>query len=137
MQANRSPRGLGAARPVQASKAYWGDEACLSKIMKVLSSWRAAESATFQSVWEVSMAIYRILHKSAFGPEEVTRMEQAYELALVKPSVLDRNDPITEVVAAHVVAVARTGEESALRICDLALEALRRWQARAKSGAIL
>ena len=74
------------------------------------------------------MAIYRILQKSTFGPEEVARMEQAYELALVKLHILDRSDPITEVIAGHVVAVARTGEESALRICDLALEALHREQ---------
>jgi hypothetical protein len=33
---------------------------------------------------------------------------------------------LTEVIAGHVVAVARTGEESALRICDLALDALRK-----------
>jgi hypothetical protein len=79
-------------------------------------------------VGEGRMAIYRILQKSTFSPEEVARMEQAYELALAKLNVLDRNDPITEVIAGHVVAVARTGEESALRICDLALDALRRGQ---------
>jgi hypothetical protein len=30
------------------------------------------------------MAIYRILQKSTFSPEEVARMEQAYELALAQ-----------------------------------------------------
>ena len=53
-------------------------------------------------VWEVTMAIYRILPKSAFGPDDVSRMHHAYELALVKIGLIDRSDPITEIVARHV-----------------------------------
>ena len=71
------------------------------------------------------MAIYRILQRSTFRPEDVSRMEHAYELALGKLGLTDRNDPITEIVARRVIEAAQTGEQSSLRICDIALEAIR------------
>jgi hypothetical protein len=71
-----------------------------------------------------AVAIYRMLQKSTFGLEDVDRMQQAYELLLVKLSLTDRNDPITEIVAGHVINVARSGEQSPAGICDRVLQIL-------------
>jgi hypothetical protein len=39
------------------------------------------------------MAIYRLLKKSALGPEEISRITEAYEQALQTLCVKDRDDP--------------------------------------------
>jgi hypothetical protein len=70
------------------------------------------------------VAIYRLLQKSAFGPEEIKRMCEAYELALVQLQLKDRNDPFTEAVAKHIVEAAQTGEKQPDKICALALSLL-------------
>jgi hypothetical protein len=70
------------------------------------------------------MAIYRLLQQSAFGPEEIGRMTAAYEQCLRVLNLANRADPITELVAKHVIEVAQTGESDPSNICALALERL-------------
>ena len=70
------------------------------------------------------MAIYRLLKKSAFGPEDTKRMGDAYEMALVTLGLRDRDDPFTETVAQHIFEIAQTGEKDPKRICALTLERL-------------
>jgi hypothetical protein len=70
------------------------------------------------------VAIYRLLQKSAFEPEDIERMTAAYEAALEQLGLIDRNDPITEEVAKIVVEVAQTGEKYPDRICAAALQRL-------------
>jgi hypothetical protein len=67
------------------------------------------------------VAIYRLLQKSAFGPEDIARMEAAYEEALVVLKLKDRNDPLTETVAKFIVEAAQTGAKDPEMICTLAL----------------
>ena len=69
------------------------------------------------------VAIYRILEKSGFGPDEIRRMTDAYEAALTQRG-LARNDPLTEAIARNIIEVAQTGEKDPARICALALERL-------------
>ena len=71
------------------------------------------------------MAIYRLLQKSAFGPEDTKRMGEAYELALSQLGLSDRRDPFTEIVAKLIIEVAQTGEKDPSRICALAVSRLR------------
>jgi hypothetical protein len=71
------------------------------------------------------VAIYRLLQKSAFEPEDIERMIAAYELALVELTLIDRNDPLTETVARYIVEAAQTGEKNPNSICALALSRLR------------
>ena len=71
------------------------------------------------------MAIYRLLQKSAFGPEDTKRMAEAYELALSQLGLSDRRDPFTEIVAKLIIEVAQTGEKDPSRICTLAVSRLR------------
>jgi hypothetical protein len=71
------------------------------------------------------MAIYRLLQNSAFGPDDIARMTWAYEKALVVLHLADRNDPITETVARHIIEIAQTGEKDAETICMAALERMK------------
>ncbi len=72
------------------------------------------------------MAIYRLLENSAFGPEEIRSMTDAYERALSTLRWLNRSDPLTEMLAKKIITVARAGEHdpaliSAQAIKDLGL----------------
>jgi hypothetical protein len=40
------------------------------------------------------MAIYRLFQNSPLGPEEISRLSDAYERTLRALSLVDRNDPI-------------------------------------------
>jgi hypothetical protein len=70
------------------------------------------------------MAIYRLLAKSAFEPEDTKRMVEAYQLALVELGLKSRDDPLTETLAKFIVEVAQTGVKDAKMICALALSRL-------------
>ncbi len=70
------------------------------------------------------MAIYRLLQKSAFEPDDIKRMTTAYETALVQLELKDRNDPLTELIAKLIIEVAQTGETNADNICAIALSRL-------------
>jgi hypothetical protein len=70
------------------------------------------------------MAIYRLLQKTAFGPEEIERLVTAYEQTLRALGLKDRNDPITQLVAEKIIAVGRFGIEDPAEISKLALKEL-------------
>jgi hypothetical protein len=71
------------------------------------------------------VAIYRLLEKLAFGPEDRAQIGEAYELALLQLELKDRDDPLTESIATFIIEVARTGEKDANMICARALRLLR------------
>lgn len=70
------------------------------------------------------MAIYRILQNSPLGPDEITRLSQAYEKALRTVGVQDRNDPLTELIAKKIIEVGQTGLKDPAEICGRAIEDL-------------
>ena len=71
------------------------------------------------------MAIYRLLQKSAFEPDDIKRMSEAYERALILLGLDNRkNDPLTEMVAQYIIEIAQTGETSVDLICARTLERL-------------
>lgn len=63
------------------------------------------------------MAIYRILQNSPLGPEEITRLSEAYEQALCMIGVQDRNDPLTELIAKKIIEIGQTGLKDSAQIC--------------------
>jgi hypothetical protein len=67
------------------------------------------------------MAIYRL---GTFGPTEISAMTAAYEAALVDLGLVDRDDPITEIVATAIVSITSMGEREPTTIKDRALNAL-------------
>jgi hypothetical protein len=58
------------------------------------------------------MAIYRLIANGSFGPDEIKITTEAYEGALIDLGI-DRNDPLTELIAKAIVNVTATGERSA------------------------
>ena len=70
------------------------------------------------------MAIYRLLQFSAFEPEAVAAMTAAYEDALRVLQLVDRQDPLTEVVARKIIEVAQLGERDPIRLRARALDNL-------------
>jgi hypothetical protein len=70
------------------------------------------------------MAIYRRLREASFGPDEIGQMTAAYEEALRILGLIDRNDPITEILAKKIIEIARTGERNPSHICTMAIHAL-------------
>ena len=100
-------------------KGSQGHSWCWHKVQKLSTLMPTSGGAGKCRVRPV--AIYPLLQKSAFGPEEIKRMEAAYEEALVVLKLKDRNDPLTETVAKFIVEAAQTGAKDPELICTLAL----------------
>jgi hypothetical protein len=70
------------------------------------------------------VAIYRLLQEASFGPDDIRRMTAAYEGALDMLRLQDRSDPVTELIAAKIIQVFRSGELDPPRLCARALKEL-------------
>jgi hypothetical protein len=70
------------------------------------------------------VAIYRLLQNSAFGPEDIERLATAYEDALRALKLVDRDDPITEIVAKRIIEAAQTGLRDPGSLCATAIKDL-------------
>ena len=70
------------------------------------------------------MAIHRLIAIGTFGPDEIKAMVAAYESALTDLLLIDRNDPLTELIAKSIVNVTATCERDPERIKKRALNAL-------------
>ena len=70
------------------------------------------------------MAIYRLIANGSFGPAEIKAMAAAYEAALLELRLVDREDPITEIVAVDIVNIASMGERNPAIIKDRALNSI-------------
>jgi hypothetical protein len=71
-----------------------------------------------------AMAIYRLIANGNFGPSEIKAMTAAYEAALVDLGLVDRDDPITEIVVTAIVSITSMGVRDPATIKDRALNAL-------------
>ena len=69
------------------------------------------------------MAIFRLLKFASFSPETIACMTAAYEDAL-RVLRVDRQHPITELVAKKIILVTQLGESDPKRIRARALEEL-------------
>jgi hypothetical protein len=70
------------------------------------------------------VAIYRLLQNSALGPEELKRLADAYERALIALRLKDRDDPMTQIVAKKIIEVGQTGLKDPEQISARAIEEL-------------
>jgi hypothetical protein len=70
------------------------------------------------------MAIYRLLQNSPMGPEEIKRLETAYEQTLRILCLNDRSDPLTEMIAKTIIEIAQTGVKDPEQISALTIEQL-------------
>jgi hypothetical protein len=74
---------------------------------------------------DVIMAIRRLLKDNGLaGPEDVERLNRAYSYALRSLHLVDRNDPITEIVAKKVIEVGAKGVRDPSEISEIAVKQL-------------
>jgi hypothetical protein len=71
------------------------------------------------------MPIRRELQTRAFGPEDIKIITAAFEDALGQLKLVDRSDPLAEIVAKKMIEIAEQGERDPLRLKDRTLQALR------------
>jgi len=54
------------------------------------------------------MPIYRLLQNMPMGPEDIRRLTAAFEQALRTLGIVDRGDPLAELLARKIIEVAQT-----------------------------
>jgi hypothetical protein len=70
------------------------------------------------------MPITRLLTDISITPEQRQVIEQAFDVTLKKLHLVDRNDPICEIVARKVLDVATSGVASPQAISEIAAKQL-------------
>lgn len=61
--------------------------------------------------------IYRLLQNMPMGPEEIDRLTTAYEQALRTLGIVDRSDPLAELIARKIIEIAQTGVRAERHFC--------------------
>jgi hypothetical protein len=69
------------------------------------------------------MPIYRLLERQAFDPELVAMMGHVFEDVLHTLGLVDREDPLTKMIASKIIELAQTGERNHAQLKELTLEA--------------
>jgi hypothetical protein len=70
------------------------------------------------------MAINRRLREASFDEAEAAQLSEAYDAALAKLRLVDRRDPVTELVAGKIIEIFRAGEHEPSKLCARALREL-------------
>ncbi|OKO87557.1 hypothetical protein AC629_13450 [Bradyrhizobium sp. NAS80.1] len=70
------------------------------------------------------MPIRRLLRDSKLTPQEIDRLDEAYAFALRSLDLVDRNDPLTEIVARKIIEIGASVHDPA-EIAKTALKELR------------
>ena len=70
------------------------------------------------------MTIRRLLKDSNLNAEETERLHLAYKRALRSLHLVDRRDPIAELVAKKVIAIGIAGGRDPAEICRVAVRQL-------------
>lgn len=70
------------------------------------------------------MAIYHLLQNSPLGPEEIAVLTDAYERTLHALCLVDRNDPITDLIAKKIIELREGGVREAEQLSALAIKEL-------------
>jgi hypothetical protein len=70
------------------------------------------------------MPIRRFLEQGQFTPEQRRVLELAFNATLSKLDLVDRNDPICEIVAQKVIDVEASGVTGAMAISEIAFKQL-------------
>jgi len=77
----------------------------------------------------LDVAIRVLLHGDVwFAPEDIAVLTTAFELALNKLDLADRQDPFVVVLAKFVIELAKEGERDPDKLCEGALKILRKSQ---------
>jgi hypothetical protein len=71
------------------------------------------------------MPINRLLNESKLTPEEIAVLNCAFEYALRSLGLVDRNDPITEIVAHKIIDVGTADLRDPAKISEITLRQLK------------
>jgi len=75
----------------------------------------------------LAVPIRVLLHGDVwFEPEDIEKLAAAFELALSKLELRDRQDPLAVVLAKFIIELAKEGERDPDKLCDGALKILRK-----------
>ena len=70
------------------------------------------------------MVIYRLLdQQGAFQPEQVAMMGDVFEDVLTRLGLIDRKDPLVDMIARKIIELAQTGVLDRVRLMQMTLEA--------------
>ena len=69
-------------------------------------------------------SIHRLLGNTEFGPEEIAPLVAAYEETLKKLGLVDRDDPLTEMVAKKIIEVGERGVRDPKQLSEIAIREL-------------
>jgi hypothetical protein len=72
------------------------------------------------------MPINRLLADSKLGPDEIKRLNTVFACALRSLSLVDRNDPLTKMVARKIIEIGAT-ESDPIKISQTAVSHFNRW----------
>ena len=70
------------------------------------------------------MAIYRLLRNAPMGPEEIAVLTEAYEATLKRLRLVDRSDPITQLIAKKIIEIGQRGVRDPEQISAIATKEL-------------
>ena len=70
------------------------------------------------------MPINRLFRDGKFKPEEVARLNRAYTFTLRRLSLVDRDDPVCEIVARKIIDIDAAGTRDPNEIARLAVKQL-------------
>jgi hypothetical protein len=71
----------------------------------------------------LAIPIHRLLEPGVFEPEQIATMARVFEDVLTTLGLVDREDPMTTLVAKKLIELARTGEHDPARLKERTLQA--------------
>jgi hypothetical protein len=70
------------------------------------------------------MPINRLIAQGSFELPEIERLQKAYEITLKALCLVDRSDPLTELVARKIIQISGTGIDDPAQLSKLAIKEL-------------
>jgi hypothetical protein len=71
------------------------------------------------------MPIYPLLTREGFAPDRAATISHVFEDVLLTFGLVDREDPLTKLIAQKMIEIAQTGEKDPARLKQLTLEAFK------------
>jgi hypothetical protein len=71
------------------------------------------------------MPIYRLTESGVFAPELVAMMGDVFEDVLKTLGLVDREDPVAQLIAHKIIGMVQSGERDPVRLKHLTLEAVK------------
>ena len=71
-----------------------------------------------------AMTIHRLFVNSPLGPEEISIVVAAYEQALSTLGLVDRDDPLTQLITKKTIQIWQTGIKDSTTICEQVIKVL-------------